>query len=652
MPSAYHADMLSEYVSTLAVALLFLLSVLGWGSLLSALIRRAEVRLLQDVVARFVLGCGVIYGIALALSLFGRLHRVEVAIAIGLGVVAGCPLLSSIAHSSFETLRRVESWETADQILLGAVTLLAGLQLAFGLTPLIFYDSLVYHLFAPAQFLLSGSLTHIPWNVHASSPLALQFTLGMSLVLDDSGQVAKLFYTLMGCLLAVGAYELIRPTGRRAALAAALCIVCYPEFWIMQTLGVTDLAVAALLLFGTIWARGAFKDSDRRLAILAGIALGFAIGSKYQAVVLMAWFMIAVIAEALLELPPEKRTRMFQSLVIMGCLCLAVTTPWLVRNYVHLGNPVFPLMPSIWGLGGEWSPPQADQLGADLFGSSITTLPLASKLLGPFRLLTDLSRNGIFATVLLLVGLIGLAVAKPSIRMTATLGAGGLLLWGVIRPTGGMPLIRFNALSIVCLLAASGAVLGSGWVFKRAGTWIALGLALCSVLYGVYRVQGVIPAAQSLVNRHARETLVRANVPSWEAFTYVNKNLDAAHSKIMLIGETRGFWLKIPAIVPSAFNGPQLAELFAGDSGPTEWDAELTRRGVTHLLVNSSEIERLHKKNAYFSLSRQQTEKVNRWISSLPAVYSDPSGNAVLALKRETSEDGSRATAAAEGTSP
>jgi hypothetical protein len=351
---------------------------MGW----LAPIWSANERFLQDIMARLVAGCGVLYTIFIALSLVGRLHPLEVRIAIAVGAVASLIVLSVQAARVLAALKGMHGWEGTDLILLGAVMLLIGLQLTAGLTPLIFYDLLVYHLFAPAQFLMSGSLTHLPWNVYASSPLSLQLILGMSLTLDASGQAAKLLYAVMGCLLAVGAYEIVRPAGRRAALVAAVCALSYPEFWVMQTLGITDLAVAALMLFGTIWTRDAF-NIDWRMAVPAGVALGISLGSRYQAVILVFWIIVALGIEAFVAKSNAKRASVLKSLVVIGCLCLAITAPWLVRSYVYLGNPVFPLMQSILGNGGEWSPAQADLLGAEIFGSSIATIPSASRLFAP-----------------------------------------------------------------------------------------------------------------------------------------------------------------------------------------------------------------------------------------------------------------------------
>jgi hypothetical protein len=126
--------------------------------------------------------------------------------------------------------------------------------------------------------------------------------------------------------------------------------------------------------------------------------------------------------------------------------------------------------------------------------------------------------------------------------------------------------------------------------------------------------------------------MYRGSVPSWEAFDYINKNLKPEQHKVFLIGETRGFWLRVPAVVPSAYNGRQLVELFGGDSTPADWREVLAGFGVTHILVHPSEIERLRQKYGYLALSKPEEERLYEWLRSLPKTFDDGRGTFVLAL--------------------
>jgi hypothetical protein len=624
--------MLREHLSIAAIGLLFALSLFGWGELPFLLVRRSIQTFWARLAARFVLGCGTFYILVLALSLLGRMHRIEVGIVMLAGVGLACLGLYGIGSEAAIVISDLKSWDLWDQALLGLIGLFVFVQLALGLTPLVFYDLQAYHLFAPAQFLISGGLTPIPWHVQTNSPLTVQLIVGTTLALDVSGQVAKLAFTAIGCFLAVGIYTLILPAGRRAALLATLCVLSFPEFWMMQTLGVVDLAVAAFLLLGVVWTRDALKSGTYGPALLAGVAFGLAAGSRYQAVILLAWALGVLIVEAMVAKPRPRLGRMGGQFVVMGSIAAALVAPWLVRNYVQLGNPVFPLMQSVWGVRGEWSEEQSRILNVDVLGKSIGDVAAVEVLIAPIMAFADSAPLKFLGAFLLVACLIAVVRAEKEIRLTALLGLGGLLIWSMVRPEGGFPILRFNALSIVFMLAATGAVLGSGRLLPRAGAAVALTFVGASVVIGAVHVQSILPAAQSLASSDLRESMYRGSVPSWEAFDYINKNLKPEQDKVLLIGETRGFWLRVPAVVPSAYNGPQLVELFGGNPTPDAWRQVLAAMGITHLLVHPPEIERLRRMYGYFSLSKSDEERLYEWLRSLPKKFDDGRGTFVLAL--------------------
>jgi hypothetical protein len=481
--------------------------------------------------------------------------------------------------------------------------------------------------------LRTGGLTHIPWNVHTNSPLAIQLTVGMSLALDASGQLAKFLFAFLGCLIYAGIFELIRPSGRRVALLATLFVLCFPEFWIMQTLGVVDLSIAAFLIFGTIWLRQALQESRWQPAILSGICFGLAMGSRYQAVILTTLVIVLALGEHLIRVRPHLQLRrVLVQLILVGLLVTLFICPWLIRNYSHLGNPVYPLMQGTLGTI-EWSPDQDSQFRAEVLGKQLRDISLTRKLLSPMILLFAFPSNVLFGSILLLGSLAALAFPIRELRLSAVIGLGGLVVWGLVRPTGGTVLLRFNALSVVFLLAATGAVLGSGKIFGKAGPKIAALIATLSVVFAVIQLQRSLPVMQSLMDPQARQTLQELNVPSWAAFDYANEHLDVAHDKVLVLGETRGMWLHIPYFAPSAFNGPQLDAIFGGNSGPTMWQQKLAVLGVTHLLISYPEFQRLHAKYAYLNLDTGHMEAFNHWVQGLPLAFEDGRGTALYEVR-------------------
>ena len=623
--------MFNEYIGTLALALLYIFAMFGWGSLLLALFANSR-SFWNDFASCLIAGCGLLYLSFIGLSVVGRLHRIEVGVVVAIGVLASCAFIFEFIRSA-GTRESSEPWGPTDYLLATFIGVLIALQLTVALTPLIFYDLQVYHLLAPAEFLRTGGLTHIPWNVLTNSPLAIQLTVGMSLALDSSGQLAKMLFAILGTLLCAGIYELIRPAGRRAALFATLFVLCYPDFWIMQTLGVVDLAIAALLIFGTIWLRQALRDAQWRPVILTGISFGLTLGSRYQAVILTTIIVGLVLTEHLIRMRqnPQLRRTLLQ-LMLVGLLVILFVCPWLIRNYAHMGSPVYPLMQGTWK-AIDWSPVQDSQFRAETLGPQLSEISVTQKILAPVMLLFAYPSNIFFGSVLLLGSLAALVFRKREMRFASIIGLTGLVVWGLIRPTAGFALLRYNAVSIVFLLAATGAVLGSVRFLPKAIPAIAALLATASFVFAMIQLQRTIPVAQSLMDPQVRQSLQEANVPSWAAFDYANEHLDPIHDRILVLGETRAMWLHIPYFAPSAFNGPQLEAIFGGDSGTDVWQQKLAALGVTHLLISFPEYQRLHAKYAYMNLPPAGVDLFNRWVQSLPLVFEDRRGTVVFALK-------------------
>ncbi|HLH30988.1 MAG TPA: hypothetical protein VKY31_07275 [Terriglobia bacterium] len=593
--------------------LLYFAAIWGWGCLVCRRLFPSDERWTEFIAARVITGCSILYAVFIFLAWLHLLRPAPILIVLAVG------MLLAIVH-----IRRFRI-ELQERGLFIVVSALALLQLACAFTPLIFYDSQVYQLLAPVEFLRAGYLTHIPWNVLANGPQAIQLTLGMSWALDDTGNAFKLLMALLGCLSLLAAARIGSEISPRAAMVSALFVAAYPEFWIHQTFGVVDLAVAAFLVFGTIWWMDALGQADWNRAILAGIAFGFVIGSRYQGVVLVTWFMAAIFFATCAGNPKRIAGGLKKGAVVAG-IALLMTLPWLLRNTMTFGNPVYPLMYGVFG-GPEWSAEQGIMLQNKVMGPALMTLPLRQMLLSPVSILFRLPSNGLFAVPMLLAG-IAVAFFKPwkDLRPYAVLGLGGLFLWGLIHPIPGVELFRFNSASLILLLACAGAVLGG------RGIYLAVPLVAGSMLIAIVSLSNVVPVAFALSSADARTQLWKANVPSWQVFDFANKKLDPTRHKVLLIGETRAVWLKVPFLAPSALNGPQLVELFSPQAGPDVWVEHLHKLSITHILICSSEWQRLADSAGYFRLPDDHLNRFLTWVHTLPVMFDDGHGNVLLVV--------------------
>ena len=587
----------------------------GWGSLISASLLKPDTRLSDFIGARVVTGCVALYAAFIALASIRHLKTAPVFGVLGLGFIFGLVYIRQSVARFQKFVREMAQRPVTERILFGILILLVVLQIACAFTPLIFYDSQVYQLLGPAEFLRAGYLTEVPWNVLANTPQAIQLTIGMSWALDQTGSTFKLLMALLGCVCCVAAARIGSEIGSRGALLAAIFVAAYPEFWIHQMFGVVDLGVAAFLLLGAAWWRESLQTKDWSRVLLAGAAFGFVIGSRYQGIVLVVLFAAVIWIWEGID---------YRKAAALAGIAGTMTFPWLLRNYLHFHNPVYPILYGLFG-GPEWSAKQAEILQSVVMGRGLSSLPVREMIVAPFEAILMYPSNGIFGIPLLICAVLAVSSrASKGLRLYALLGLCGLIAWGAMHPARGVELLRYNAGTLVLLLACAGALLAGRWLIA------GLGLAAVSFSIGIVSLSNLVPVWPSLLHSADRMQLWRANVPSWPALDFANARLDPARDKILLIGEGRGLWLKPPFVAPSAYNGPQLAEFFEPSAGAAAWAGRLRALGITHILVCSAEWQRLADTTGYFRLPDDHLTIFLAWLHSLPVMFDDHAGNAVL----------------------
>ena len=239
--------------------------------------------------------------------------------------------------------------------LLSAVPFFAAFALASTLQATEF-DAKEYHLQAAKEFFRNGEVARLPHNVYTQFPLGTEMHLlaGMTLLGDwRTGALAGQaflagFVPLTGLACYCVGQRLFSPA---AGVWAAVVFLTSP--WAVRFAahplaegGLT--AYLALTLLAVTVAVRRRRQAARSPAILAGLCAGAAFACKYPAAV-QAVVPGAVALAATARFGGKGPWRK------VGCFgggTAVFASPWLVRNIVDAGNPVFPLLWSVLG-GGE-----------------------------------------------------------------------------------------------------------------------------------------------------------------------------------------------------------------------------------------------------------------------------------------------------------
>lgn len=206
------------------------------------------------------------------------------------------------------------------------------------------YDVVAYHLQAPREWFGLGRIAPSPHNVFAFMPfnVEMQFLLAMHLRGDawESMILAQLMHATMIALVPIALYAWARPMGQLRASIIAAIAGTMP--W-MGLLGAVAYNEGGLLLWGTlalVW----LMRGDLRGAMVGGMFAGLACGAKLTGVPLLLVIVpFAVLVASRIARPDIDEPRVgiggVGTFFVVGMLVLS---PWLIRNTVWTGNPLFP----------------------------------------------------------------------------------------------------------------------------------------------------------------------------------------------------------------------------------------------------------------------------------------------------------------------
>ena len=251
------------------------------------------------------------------------------------------------------------------------------------------YDSLVYHLAAPAQYSHVGRIEQLPFDHHSYFPFTMEMLYGVALQLR--GPVfAKLFHWLM---LPLGAAVLIalgnRAQTRAGGLLAACLFTSLPMTLTEATTAYVDLAFAAFTVAAVLCFAGAPTGNRAHNLIWSGAFCGFCLGTKYFGWLIFGFLGIWLLVETLKTKPANGARGVW----LFGLSALAMGGAWYVRNWVWVGNPVYPFAYGVFG-GRGWTQEMATLYDASqaIYGFGRSPLDL---ILLPFRLaMTPLNVGG------------------------------------------------------------------------------------------------------------------------------------------------------------------------------------------------------------------------------------------------------------------
>ena len=587
-------------------ALILILSLIHGDAVCLLALRRLSLYRTEHVVIRLGAGLGILATVTLCCGLAGQLNKTAICLAAIISVAVAAvqrwnlksessqPLISSTAQKHVS--RAVATFALLI-IVPFAIYLLLG-----SVSPPTDFDVREYHLQGPKEWFQAGQITFLRHNVYTSFPfLTEMLSLTGMVFAEDWWSGALVGQIVLSCFQLLSALTIFsiarRLISTDVAWLATLIYVTTP--W---TLRISLIAYAegalTFYLIASVMTAFLIRDLPRHVfgtTFVCGALAGCAMATKYTgliSVILPTAFLLAAQLRkrasdgATKGDPGQIDHRRWRSLlrpaVAFGLGIGLMIAPWLLKNLIETGNPVYPLAYGVFG-GSEWTPEMNARWKPAHAAAEHDLLRIPEHIFGA-AVYNKWTSGLLFALAVPTVLLWRRSNAIPPIMC--------LLIWGFATWWGFTHRIDRFWIPLIPLLSLAA---GSAWLISGSKSWkIFLLTVIAAVTLFNVRFCGT-----ALVGFHvglmdlevARQTTIRADI------RLLNDTLPR-EAKVLMVGEAEVFDAAFPVAYNTVFDSclfeewttlPEDNELPARERRmlpPAVIRQRLGDEGITHVLIN------------------------------------------------------------------
>lgn len=232
--------------------------------------------------------------------------------------------------------------------------------------PPLSWDSLGYHAFLPARWVQLGALTPFAapggMDTYRAYPINFELLVAWAILPFGTDLAVNLVNLPVMFLGAVALYGLARELNAppRLALWAPAIFCLAPPLWSLITTQYSDIMLASTMVAGLLFLVRYFKNGSSRELLFAAAGFGMSVGTRYSAFFMAAACWIVILALHLLQRPRGLRSFCWPGAAL--ALAFLLGGYQYVRNWIELGNPVYPVGLSIGGVEVFRQSPHFDEV--------------------------------------------------------------------------------------------------------------------------------------------------------------------------------------------------------------------------------------------------------------------------------------------------
>jgi len=535
----------------------------------------------------------------------------------------------------------IDCWTVFIGFMYIAIGSLILIEIILNLCPPISRDALIHHLAIPKIWLNQKHLNPLPWSDFSWYPMNIQLIYAVCLWIgnDILPKLIHMFFGL-GCSWLI--YEFIKTRlDRKWALIGFLMFISLPIVIWLSTTAYVDLGMTFFTTASILYVIKFQWDSLSHIKnlIVSAVFMGLALGCKYNALIV---FFLVNIAILYMVVTSEKKyyLSMAHALLFLIIACM-IASPWYIRNWLHTGNPFYPMFNSVFQQLTEIPnhPLYCDQLVPETSMNAITLRKILyneslwETLLIPVRMFFQGSdyQYRYFQGVLnpMIVIFIPFALIKPFRHQWMPFLLGFIGFYGYIAFFTTMHQVRYllPVFPFLCILSVFGLhafiqmVQSRNNIFFLAMRLMVVFIMIClfclNIRYVCHRF-GEIDPIQYLTGNESKDNYLKKHLSHYEAYQYINENLPPNSIVLTFFLGRRGYYLNCRYKHENYFGIHILQCMIKNADSQEKFNHYIDQLDITHILVRTNLLER-HLSDRYSPEERQLLN--NRINSRFKVIY-------------------------------
>ncbi|MEW6556612.1 MAG: hypothetical protein AB1349_04565 [Elusimicrobiota bacterium] len=496
------------------------------------------------------------------------------------------------------------------------------------LVPPTFYDSLVYHLSIPAQYIKQHKICHIETNLFANFPQNIEMLYTMALLLYNDILANLIHWAFLPLTLCIIYGFSIQYLSIKISLYATLIFVITPAIVLLASGTYIDMGLTFYLFLSFVSLINWAETSEKKWLILSGLFSGFSLSIKYTAIISVAIFVLVILYKCV-----SLKQNIFAILFLFFIPAILVPLPWLVKNYIFTGEPFFPFF--IFSQASFYIKQYLSHVShhGTVGVFSIINLPWditmegvkfggGFDVIGPFYL--------VFLPVLFLITKTD-NIAKLCFVYTAFY----FLIWGF-----SARVLRFLIPAVPATAIVFSACIAE-FINNNKLVKSIVKIVFCIIIISNFAVlmfiQNFVKPLTCLFGNVTKDAYLSSQVlkPNnfYPAAKFMNETFNSK-SKTLFVGEARNYYTNFNTLSSSPFDPDILTEIANNSKTSEELFNKLKSDNFTHILWNEGEYERLKNGFRPNDFSAEALEVINVFKKKhLNSIY-DSEGICIYEIKK------------------